>query len=199
MIFVAANLALDFELFYAGCGFLESPMTYLEKMTDLLSKVDAACVFARSKAMGHLLENVEHPSGTLRGEIMGAGTTIGVMGSLIAAATFGWLDPRLAAFLCGGSILLVPVIYVFTKFSQLENYRKEAQRAGVCVMKNADQSPTAVTKMRIIDAYEYWDFPQEQLAVLKSLAQRDDIPAGWWQSAAQLINRYQEYNLESTR
>lgn len=172
-------------------------MTYLEEMTNLLSKVDAACVFARSKTMQRLLEDLEPPNETKMTIV--AVIMFSAVAVVIAAGVFLGLSAETIGVLVPSALFAVFMTDILVKVSQIQRYEKQAQEAGVCVIKGADKPATAVTKMRIIDAYEHWNFPQEQLTMLKSLAQREDIPAGWWRSAAQLIDRYRKAHLESRR
>ena len=167
-------------------------MTDVKNITDLMSKVDAACTFARSQSMRHLLNYLEHPNGTVKGVAMITALSIGGFALGGIAAGLEWLPGHIAGALSAVSIFGIPLSCVAINLWRFERYKKQAQSSGVCVIKNADQPPTAVVKMRIIDAYESCNVSAEQLTMLKSLAQREDIPAGWWESAAQLIKQYQE-------
>lgn len=167
-------------------------MTDVKNISDLMSKVDAACTFARSQSMKRLLNYLEHPNGTVKGVVMMTALSIGGVALGGIAAGFEWLPGHISGALSAVSIFGIPLSYVAINLSRFERYKKQAQDSGVCVMKNADQPATAVVKMRIIDAYESCNVSAEQLTMLKSLAQREDIPAGWWESAAQLIKQYQE-------
>lgn len=167
-------------------------MTDVKNISDLMSKVDAACVFARSQSMRRLLNYLEHPNGTVKGVAMITALSIGGFALGGVAAGLEWLPGNIAAALSAVSIFGVPLSCVAINLWRFERYKKQAQDSGICVIKNADQPPTAVVKMRIIDAYESCNVSAEQLTMLKSLAQREDIPAGWWENAAQLIKQYQE-------
>lgn len=174
-------------------------MTDIEKLSDLMSKVDAACVFARSKSMKGLLKSLKHPGGTIQGVLLTITVAIGGFALGGIAAGFEWLPSEIAAAVSASFVFGAPIAYVTIKTLQAERYNKQATAAGVWAMKDADQPATAVTKMRIIDAYEALNISSKQLALLKSLAQRNDIPAGWWESAAQLLEQYKEEQLESAR
>lgn len=174
-------------------------MENVKKMTDLMSKADAACVFARSKTMGRLMKNIEHPNGTFIGTalVVGLAATGFVSGGV--AASLGWSPGDVAGALSATSIFGIPLFAMSVKMLLLNRWEKQANAAGVCIMKNADQPPTAVTKLRIIDAYESLNISAEQHAMLKSLAQRGDIPAGWWETVSELIEQCREDNLERIR
>lgn len=174
-------------------------MTDVKNISDLMSKVDAACVFARSKTMGRLMKNIEHPNGTFVSTVLvvGLAATGFVLGGV--AASLGWLPGGVAGALSATSIFGVPLFAMSVKMLLLKRWEKQANAAGVCIMKNADQPPTAVTKLRIIDAYESLNISAEQHAMLKSLAQRGDIPAGWWETVSKLIEQCREDNLERIR
>ena len=53
----------------------------VKKITDLISNVDAACVFARSKTMARLLKHLDHPNGTP--PLKGIAITLGVGGFVL--------------------------------------------------------------------------------------------------------------------
>ena len=174
-------------------------MTDIEKLSDLMSKVDGACVFARSKSMKGLLKSLEHPGGTPQAIFLM--TVLAIGGFMLGAFSdiYEWLPAYIAGIIATSSVFGVPIAYLTIKMLQAERYNKQATAAGVWAMKDADQPATAVTKMRIIDAYEALQIPSEQLALLKALAQRNDIPAGWWESAAKLLEQYKKEQLESAR
>lgn len=174
-------------------------MTYVEKLSDLMSKVKLACAFGRSKGMRYLLRHHKNPNGTIASSLIPIGTILAAIGVLIGLSAGGWILPG-AVF--GLSVIFAVVgsfVFATTNFCRFLRYEKQAQKAGVVVMNNADQPPSALTELQIVDKYEYWKFPPEQLAALKSLAQREDIPAGWWESAAQLIDQYQDQRVEKIR
>lgn len=174
-------------------------MENVKKMTDLMSKADAACVFARSKTMGRLMKNIEYPEGTLPGTAFVATLTVSgfVLGGV--AGTLEWLPGDVAGALSAASMFGIPLFAMSVKMLRFERDKKQANASGICAMKNADRPPTAVTKMRIIDAYESCNVSAEQRAMLKSLAQREDIPAGWWESVSKLIEQCREDDLERIR
>lgn len=174
-------------------------MTDVKNISDLMSKVDAACTFARSQSMRHLLNYLEHPNGTVKGLAMITALSIGGFALGGVAAGLEWLPGNIAAALSAVSIFGVPLSCVAINLWRFERYKKQAQDSGICVIKNADQPPTAVTKLRIIDAYESLNISAEQHAMLKSLAQRGDIPAGWWETVSKLIEQCREDNLERIR
>ena len=167
-------------------------MTDVKNISDLISKVDAACTFARSQSMKRLLNYLEHPNGTIKGAVMITALSIGGFALGAITAGFEWLPGHIAGALSAVSIFGIPLSCVAINALRFERDKKQANASGICAMKNADRPPTAVTKMRIIDAYEACNVAAEQLTTLKSLAQRENIPAGWWESAAQLIKQYQE-------
>jgi len=145
------------------------------------------------------MKNIEYPEGTLPGTAFVETLTVSgfVLGGV--AGTLEWLPGDVAGALSAASMFGIPLFAMSVKMLRLERWKKQAQAAGVSVLRNADQPPTAVTKLRIIDAYESLNIPTEQHAMLKSLAQREDIPAGWWETVSELIEQCREDDLERIR
>ena len=169
--------------------------TYIKKMTELLSKVDAACVFARSKNMARLTRHLDHPNGTPT--LQGIAITLGVGGFVLGGvcASLNWVQPGIAAAWSVGSGMFIPLTFMVINTSRLERCKKQAQAAGVCVMKGANENASATIKMNILDECEKI-VPPEQIDALKKIAQRDDVPLGWWQNMAETVREYQENKIK---
>ncbi len=177
---------------------INSKLQFVEQMKDLLSKVDVACVFARSKSMKYLLDDIklEEPFfKDMRVCLLIFGT---IVAGVAAAANFGWLSVPQWYGIVMASLIAVPLSYYGIKSLSFRKHNERAKKAGMLIFANADQEASAVTKMRIIDACEAEGLSQPHLDALKGLANHSGIPQGWWKSAAQLIDGYQKSMCEIT-
>lgn len=176
-------------------------MTCLDQFNNLLSKAEAASAFARSKAMKSLMRMERCGLRAFENKFeIAVGCTIVV--NMVAFVVIKMNQISLSPIMALPHILLsvgLPVGFAFAAHWWFKKYEKQAQDAGVYIFAKSNDTPSAATKMRIVDAYEASDLPREQIAVLKSIAQRDDVPLGWWESVGQLMDEYRENRLHNER
>lgn len=55
--------------------------------------------------------------------------------------------------------------------------------------ENADQNASATLKMSAIDECQKM-LPQKQMDALKTIAQREDVPLGWWQNIVEIAQEH---------
>lgn len=173
--------------------------TYLDRFNDLLSQADNASALAQTKIIGRLMWLKKSGWMDFTNKMFGAGMiSIALCMLMITTAQWTGLSEGIALVGIMG-IWGVTMSCAVAAHLKCKKYEQQAQKAGVYINFKADRTPSASFKMRIVDAYEAWEFPQSQLGQLKALAQRNDIPQGWWESACNLINDYREHCLHAER
>jgi len=173
--------------------------TYFDKFNDLLSKADNASALARTKVIGRLMWIQRNGLNDIINSLFGAGiASIALSFLMILLAQSMGLSEGLA-LVCLLGIWAVNMGAAVVAHLKCKKYEQHAENAGVFINFKANRKPSASFKMRVVDAYETWEFPQPQLEQLKALAQRNDIPQGWWESACNLINDYREHCLRAER
>lgn len=162
--------------------------TYLEKITRALCKVEEACVFAQSKQMKRLIAYNKH----CEMHIMLA-LFIPLVGgaAAILSVDMGWLSVKYAVLLVPLPVLLMFCAHILIDCVWLKKYKQQAQKSHVVVCENADQNASATLKMDVLDACEGIVAPT-QMDALKIVAQREDVPLGWWQNIAKNIRDYKD-------
>lgn len=173
--------------------------TYLDRFNDLLSKADNASALAETKIIGQLMWIEKSGWKDVTNKLFGA-AMISIALCMLMIVTVQWMGLSEAAALVGVlGIWGASMACAIAAHLKCKKYEKQAENAGVSINFKSNHTPSASFKMRIVDAYEAWEFPQPQLEQLKALAQRNDIPQGWWESACNLINDYREHCLRAER
>ena len=173
--------------------------TYFDKFNDLLSKADNASALAHTKVIGRLIWIQRNGLSNIINNLFAAGiASIALSFLMMLLAQFMGLSEGLA-LICLLGIWSVNMGAAVVAHLKCKKYEQHAENAGIFINFKANRTPSASFKMRVVDAYEAWEFPQPQLEQLKALAQRNDIPQGWWESACNLINDYREHCLRAER
>lgn len=173
--------------------------TYLDRFNALLSQADNASALAQTKIIGRLMWLKKSGCRDLINKLFGAGM-ISIALCMLMIVTAQWMGLSEAAALVGiMGIWGATMSCAVAAHLKCKKYEKQAKNAGVSINFKSNRTPSASFKMRVVDAYEAWEFPQPQLEQLKALAQRNDIPQGWWESACDLINDYREHCLRVER
>lgn len=161
--------------------------TCLEKITNALCTVEEACVFARSKLMKRLIGY--NKNGQIIEMMLALFSPLFALGFCFFLLDMGWVSPISACILTLLFLFLVPCAYVLARSVWLNEAIKKSRKANVVGCENADQNAPASVKMSAIDKCQKI-LPQEQMDTLKTIAQREDVPLGWWQNIVQIAQEH---------
>lgn len=173
--------------------------TYFDKFNDLLSQADNASALARTKVIARLMWLQKTGWDDITNKLWGALCASIPLGALVFGATQWAGVSEWGSVLCIMGVWGLNTTLAATAHWKCKKYERHAKNAGVFINFKANRTPSASFKVRVVDAYEAWGFPSPQLSQLKAIAQRNDIPQGWWESACNLINDYREHCLRAER
>jgi len=168
--------------------------TYLEKITNALCTVEDACVFARSKSMKRLIKY--NKNGQIIEMMLALFSPLFALGFCFFLLDMGWVSAISACILTLLFMFLVPCAYVSARSLWLNEAIKKSRKANIVGCENADQNAPASAKMSAIDKCQKI-LPQEQMDALKTIAQRKDVPLGWWQNIVEIAQEHTYSTIET--